>query len=347
MIKCEICNKSITSKCLSSIGSVFGRHITYHHKITPKEYYDLYIKREGDDVCKTCGKITNFRNITIGYQKHCNSKCAANDPMVMQAKIQTQTERYGGYGFTSPIIRDKYENTIIDKYGSKEEYLKIRSKSCENTMFNKYNMKSNLCKNENMDDRLCDVTMKHRYGKCSPNLEKSKLTLLQKYGVDNIRKSDYYKEKVKRVKYERYGTETYNNRDKATKTCILKYGVTSTSLIAGNNSGSYKIKKYYITDEYYITYQSNPELEFIKQCIDNNIEIHNGDHVKYLFDNKLRYYHVDFKIKINDKFQLIEIKGLTPWYYSQLESGMLDAKINAAKQYSNDNGYLPYKMIMV
>ena len=117
MIKCEICGKEINTKKESSMGSVFSRHVIWHHDITPKEYYDLYLNLKFEGTCKTCGKQTKFLNITKGYQVHCNSKCAGADPIVMKAKIATQTEKYGGYGFASKTILQKCNETYVTKYG--------------------------------------------------------------------------------------------------------------------------------------------------------------------------------------------------------------------------------------
>lgn len=56
------------------------------------------------------------------------------------------------------------------------------------------------------------------------NSEKNKQTCIKRYGVDNIRKSDIFKEHSRKVKLEKYGDPTFTNRDKANDTCLEKYG---------------------------------------------------------------------------------------------------------------------------
>lgn len=53
----------------------------------------------------------------------------------------------------------------------------------------------------------------------------SKIKFKEKYGVDNPSQLKSVKEQVKKTKLEKYGSETYNNTEKAKLTNIEKYGV--------------------------------------------------------------------------------------------------------------------------
>ena len=109
----------------------------------------------------------------------------------------------------------------------------------------------------------------------------------------------------------------------------------------------FQLKNFETPAGYILNYQSIQELNFIKQCIKCNIEIMNGDRIPYYTeDGKLHYYFVDFKIKVGNQYQLVEIKGTHKWYYESLQNGILKAKINAAAKYSADNNYLPYRFIL-
>ena len=59
--------------------------------------------------------------------------------------------------------------------------------------------------------------------------EKSDKTIFDKYGVDNIAKSDIAKEKSKQTCLKKYGVEysfqSENNKEKSKQTCLKKYGV--------------------------------------------------------------------------------------------------------------------------
>ena len=73
---CQICNKIFKSyKGVSS-------HIRIHN-IKIEEYYIKYLKRPDDDICKTCGKDTSFKNINEGYFEYCSTKCVANNPDII------------------------------------------------------------------------------------------------------------------------------------------------------------------------------------------------------------------------------------------------------------------------
>lgn len=71
----------------------------------------------------------------------------------------------------------------------------------------------------------------HCSAKCSRNdpmvIEKTENTTLSRFGVKNVRNSEYYKIKSDNTKLEKYGDKNYNNREKAKKTSIEKYGVES------------------------------------------------------------------------------------------------------------------------
>ena len=61
-------------------------------------------------------------------------------------------------------------------------------------------------------------------GQSQESIDKRKKTLLEKYGDENLLKSDYFKNKSRNTKYEKYGNEFYNNRDKSIQTCLKRYG---------------------------------------------------------------------------------------------------------------------------
>ena len=128
MVKCLICDKELISlKALS-------QHIRFHN-ISSKDYYDRFlIIDEKEKHCKYCGKETNFRNISLGYQNFCNLKCSNNDEerkekfrqsylsndlsIVKETREQTNLKRYGYKSvLENKIIRNKGKQTILEKYG--------------------------------------------------------------------------------------------------------------------------------------------------------------------------------------------------------------------------------------
>lgn len=67
---CKICG---WDKAYSSKGIL--NHIQFLHKILYKEYYDKYLKKEGEGICPTCGRETKFGGHLRGYLKYCCKQC--------------------------------------------------------------------------------------------------------------------------------------------------------------------------------------------------------------------------------------------------------------------------------
>lgn len=157
-------------------------------------------------------------------------------------------------------------------------------------------------------------TNMERYGvevpaKNNSVMDKMKLTSMTKYNVDNQAKLDINTKKAKKTKKDKYGSETYVNPEKAKETCIEKYGVSNTSKLKSTKekkkatclknhgvehpSQNIKIfnkifKKYKHND---IIYQSSNELNFIKLCEKNKIEIDNPKfNIDYFYEKNRKYY---------------------------------------------------------
>lgn len=56
MTTCQICEKEFTKRGLTY-------HVTHIHKITKKDYYDIYLKTENEGLCKYCGSQIKFYKI--------------------------------------------------------------------------------------------------------------------------------------------------------------------------------------------------------------------------------------------------------------------------------------------
>lgn len=66
-------------------GKVFNNmktltaHIVLAHLTSIKDYYDKYLKQEGEGKCRYCGKETEFTGaMAEGYRKYCCKSCATN-----------------------------------------------------------------------------------------------------------------------------------------------------------------------------------------------------------------------------------------------------------------------------
>ena len=140
----------------------------------------------------------------------------------------------------------------------------------------------------------------------------SKTTLLNKYGVDNI-------SKLKSIKNKKY------------ETTLKNWGVGNPSqssvLFEKSQISGKKIKLY---DKLNIYYRGTYEFDFLNFCYENNIKIEKGKKIKYIFENKIKYYHSDFYLP---KYNLIcEIKS--DYYYNLYLSKNL-----TKKEYTINNNF--------
>lgn len=121
MNKCKICG--VNSKKL-------GLHLKAH-KISPKDYYDMYLKKENEGICPVCGKPTVFLGINYGYRQHCSTSCSTFDPKVKAKNKATNLLKYGvEHNWNNGILRENCKNTLKEKYGVTHNWQsgKLRSK---------------------------------------------------------------------------------------------------------------------------------------------------------------------------------------------------------------------------
>ena len=345
-IICKICNKSFDN-CRS-----IATHINKIHKITSSEYYLKYVN--DNNKCIICCSPTTFKGVELGFRKYCSSKCANNDKEIQDKIKETNLERYGSEYFSN---REKSKKTCLKKYGVENVFQneKIKDK-IKKTCLNSYGVEHPL---QNSDIKLkASITNFDRYsGKTFTSTEIGKITVkktvFNKYGVNNIFQLESIKNGIKKSNIENFGVEypmqSIDIMNKSKKTCLNKYGVEHTLCLKefrDNGFSSHPLKEYQLKDNRIINYQSKPELLFIKKCENNNIYIENGDIIDYKFNNKIHRYYIDFKIKEDNKWKLIEIKGRHNWFFNDLISGKLESKFNSAVKYSEENDYLDYILIL-
>jgi hypothetical protein len=139
-IICQLCKKEFSD------NRSFSNHLRYKHKdYTKQKYYDDFLKKdENDGICKVCGSPTKFiSNRGLGYYNtYCSFKCQNSDKdkknktketvikkygvdniskldSIKEKIIKSQTEKYGGVGYLSNILKEKAESTNLKRYGSK------------------------------------------------------------------------------------------------------------------------------------------------------------------------------------------------------------------------------------
>ena len=110
-MKCELCGNDFNH---------LGLHLNYRHKdITQKEYYDRYLKRDGEGFCYTCGKPLPFISLSKGYKHYCDSKCELADKRVVEKAKRTYRDKTGyDHNMHNPESKERVKNTTVEKYGA-------------------------------------------------------------------------------------------------------------------------------------------------------------------------------------------------------------------------------------
>jgi hypothetical protein len=178
--------------------------------------------------------------------------------------------------------------------------------------------------------------------------EKSKETIKQKYGVDNISKCETIKQKKIDTCLSNYGVQYPSQSkeviEKQIRNNMEKYGVANVMHVeniaqkAAINGGGRAFSQKYITkfgNE--ILIQGTYEKMFVDFCEKNNLYIEDGPLIEYVYNNKKHRYFIDFKVIVNNKVKLVEIKS-TYWYNNYKE--VVDIKNEYASVYAKNNDYL-------
>ena len=202
-MKCLVCGKSVKDyRGLSS-------HIIQKHQITLKQYYDKYLKQEGEGICAECGKETNFCNIHAGYGKFCCCSCSAKNIETRNNCKKTCLEKYGvDNPSKADVIKDKIFKEQIEKYGGIGFASKSLLQKQRETMVKKYGVEAaaqseeimNKIKKTNLERYGAENVLASEYGK-----SKYKETMIKKYGVDNPSKSTEIMENRNKTNLKRYG----------------------------------------------------------------------------------------------------------------------------------------------
>ena len=212
MIKCEVCGREFNRLCDLSC------HLK-SHSITAKEYYDDFVKIDGEDgYCKICKKCTRFYSMDRGYQTYCSTKCMANDQEIKDQKTLTCLNRYGTeHPLQNDEIKIKYVQTCISKYGKSNpsqipQVKQLKKKTC---------LRNFGCENPSQSVQIQNKkiqTFIKKFGYNNPFQNKNvrnkyKQTCLKKYGVDHHTKTFEFRLKCRELLLDRIKKKTGKNAD--------------------------------------------------------------------------------------------------------------------------------------
>jgi len=199
-VECRICKRECKLSGLSS-------HVR-GHKLSYKDYYDKYLKKENEGLCLTCGKETKFIGLLKGYCRFCSSKCSFSNKETKKKIKQTNLERHGVENVSqNKEVQEKIKQTNLEKYGGTGFQAKDLADKTKQTMLEKYGVEYAI-QNKDLEKKI-------------------KETNLEKYGVDNIFKSKEFQEDLKTKNLEKYGVENISQvqeiQEKISNTKLNKF----------------------------------------------------------------------------------------------------------------------------
>jgi hypothetical protein len=116
METCEICKETFNN--LKGLTT----HVNAKHHLNGKEYYDSYLKKEGEGQCIVCGSETTYRNVGVGYLENCSVECRNKNKTIKRdywkGKIQSEETIAKRIQNTDQIKKEgNRKETMLDKYG--------------------------------------------------------------------------------------------------------------------------------------------------------------------------------------------------------------------------------------
>jgi len=113
IIKCKICNREFRSY------KALAMHLMRLHKdYSTKKYYDQFLLKDNENVCRICGKNTKFQSLGMGYSKTCSLSCSMKQPETERKRKNTWLKTLGVLNpLQSSKIQERIKNTCLKKYG--------------------------------------------------------------------------------------------------------------------------------------------------------------------------------------------------------------------------------------
>ncbi len=147
---CKICGENI---------DVCWQHLRIH-KLTKKEYYDIFFKKKNEGVCVICGKPTNFISLKNRYAFVCSTACSGKRSSIINGLKHLKTTRKKQYDKEHPkeglcIICNKKTKFVSSTFG----YRKTCSPKCR-TIQSKQKTLCNFhphIKNISMIESICPI----------------------------------------------------------------------------------------------------------------------------------------------------------------------------------------------
>lgn len=101
LYECKICSRTDFKKIIN-----LSKHLSNNHKFKPKDYYDLYMKKENEGICEFCNNPTLYQNMSSGYRNSCRS-CRSLSTKKFRKELKEDENRYKQ--FTEKVAKNQTE----------------------------------------------------------------------------------------------------------------------------------------------------------------------------------------------------------------------------------------------
>lgn len=177
-MKCKICGKEY--------GALSG-HLKRKHNISTHEYYDMFYKKENEDICMLdgCYNKNTFVSISKGYCKYCCREHSSKDIKWKKQVFETWKNKTGA---EIQYINKKRDETMVEKYGNKNYPYILMRKSIKN----KYGV-DNISQTPQVKMKIKNYWKMKTEEEKELTRKKRENTMVSKYGVKYLMLLDEYK----------------------------------------------------------------------------------------------------------------------------------------------------------
>lgn len=231
LFNCELCDKK-DMKSTGFSNHVNSMHVKKENISSLEEYYKLFINIKWGNSNNLC-KFCNKQTKFMSIFEGYSEFCSH--------KCSVSTDEH------KEIVKIKYKNSMLEKHGVEHSSKllgfsdKVKATKLKNHGDEKFN---NIEKTKLTNLERYGV---ENYAKSNEYVEKTRLTSLEKYGVEHFTQNEEVKNKTKLTNLERYGFENpmknieiYN---KLKETNLKRYGVTSCFSLKHSIDKARKIRK--------------------------------------------------------------------------------------------------------
>ena len=358
----------ICKDCGADFQSTKGLSFHIATKHSPKEYYDKFLKKPTEGICRVCGKPTRFRKLSAGYDKCCSKDCCnkldrnsykhAAAPILVQWQRDIEAVQHDYHRAQLVQYHCKLCNAVVIsqiRYITGLVCIKCKRRWGNLRAFGDENPFQNIAIKEQIY-RTNEQKYGHKYySQTDEFAEQYAATCLSKFGASHWLSTSAHREKVQKTNLLRYGAAFQTQRVDFQRiyadACLNKYGVRHASQVPEirrkqahckfhapngriyDSSWEYLYEQYLISSGVPYIYQSDIAFPWVD--VDGVEHVYIPDF--HLLDGTNRLIEIKGDHFFNDRGEYFNPYDLTPNGYKNAKL-KYDCMINAGVQiYTSKN----------